>query len=137
MRNAMVEQLLRYKIRDTRVLHAMGKVKRHMYIPEKFRRENTAYGDHPWVIGYGQTISQPYIVACAPEKVPPALVEQLNESGRMIIPAGEYTQRLVILRKKDGAIIQENDLAVRFVPMIHGQLTIQRKSTNFDRNNTK
>lgn len=58
------------------------------------------------------------IVTCAPEDIPPTLVEQLKEGGRMILPLGTGFQRLVILRKKDGKIHQEDDLPVRFVPMV-------------------
>ncbi|MCP4221377.1 MAG: protein-L-isoaspartate(D-aspartate) O-methyltransferase [bacterium] len=61
------------------------------------------------------------IVTCAPEKVPPELVKQLKEGGRMIVPVGRYSQRLIILRKRSGKIIRENDLSVRFVPMVHGR----------------
>ena len=61
------------------------------------------------------------IVTCAPDKVPPILVDQLKEGGRMIAPVGAYHQRLVILRKKDGKIETVEDLPVRFVPMVHGQ----------------
>lgn len=60
------------------------------------------------------------IVTCAPETVPEALVRQLKEGGRMIVPVGGDVQRLVILRKKDGKAVPEDDLAVRFVPMVHG-----------------
>jgi protein-L-isoaspartate(D-aspartate) O-methyltransferase len=59
------------------------------------------------------------IVTCAPEKVPKKLVEQLKEGGRMILPVGKTFQRLVILRKKKGRAVRENDLRVRFVPMVH------------------
>lgn len=60
------------------------------------------------------------IVTCAPEEMPRALVDQLREGGRMILPLGGFSQRLVILRKKDGQIVQEADIAVRFVPMVKG-----------------
>lgn len=60
------------------------------------------------------------IVTCAPEDMPHALVDQLREGGRMILPLGGYNQRLVILRKEKGRIVQEDDLAVRFVPMVKG-----------------
>lgn len=60
------------------------------------------------------------IVTCAPANVPQALVDQLREGGRMIVPVGRFNQRLVILRKRKGRIVQENDLAVRFVPMVKG-----------------
>jgi protein-L-isoaspartate(D-aspartate) O-methyltransferase len=55
------EQLKARGIRDPRVLDAMTRVPRHLFVPESARAE--AYGDHPLPIGHGQTISQPYIVA--------------------------------------------------------------------------
>lgn len=66
LRHAMVEtQLARRDIRDQRVLAAMRAVPRHLFIPEEFRSE--AYQDSPVAIGWGQTISQPYIVASMTE----------------------------------------------------------------------
>jgi len=201
-REEMIRVLIAYGVRDEKVLEAMRKVKRHKFLPAGyFSRE--AYGDHPLPIGYGQTISQPYIVAymtekiapaagekvleigtgsgyqaavlaelgadvysieivpelashsievlagenykctvkcgdgykgwpehspfsviivtCAPEKLPEKLVEQLAEGGRMILPLGSsHLQRLVILRKHGEKIATEEDLAVRFVPMVNG-----------------
>ncbi|MFO7870628.1 MAG: protein-L-isoaspartate(D-aspartate) O-methyltransferase [Kiritimatiellia bacterium] len=199
----MIRQIKAYGVKNKRVLEAMSQVRRHVYIPEEYRRYPDAYGNHPCSIGHGQTISQPFIVAymtekiapeegekileigtgsgyqaailaemgaevysieivpelaeharkvlesegyenahvltgdgykgwpehspfdaiivtCAPEKVPQALVDQLDEGGRMIVPVGEGLQRLVILRKKKGKIEKEDDLAVRFVPMVRG-----------------
>ena len=55
------EQLKARDIRNDRVLEAMLSVPRHRFIPESAR--GGAYGDFPVPIGYGQTISQPYIVA--------------------------------------------------------------------------
>jgi protein-L-isoaspartate(D-aspartate) O-methyltransferase len=58
----MVEQQIRARgIRDERVLRAMLVVPRHRFVPDRYLAQ--AYGDHPLPIGYGQTISQPYIVA--------------------------------------------------------------------------
>src|SRR5262245_39049204 len=58
----MVDAQLRARdIRDVRVLNAMRKVPRHLFVPEPQRGQ--AYGDAPVPIDYGQTISQPYIVA--------------------------------------------------------------------------
>lgn len=48
-------------INDQRVLGAMRKVPRHLFVPEALRPD--AYEDYPLPIGEGQTISQPYIVA--------------------------------------------------------------------------
>lgn len=52
-------------IKDTRVLNAMLKVERHLFVPHQHR--HLAYGDFPLHIGEGQTISQPYIVALMTE----------------------------------------------------------------------
>jgi protein-L-isoaspartate(D-aspartate) O-methyltransferase len=61
-RQRMVDEQLRARdIRDPRVLDAMLAVPRHLFVPEASRAE--AYRDSPVPIGYGQTISQPYIVA--------------------------------------------------------------------------
>ena len=61
-RRAMVEKQLRGRdIDDALLLNAMATVPRHRFIPKDFWPE--AYADHPLPIGFGQTISQPYIVA--------------------------------------------------------------------------
>ena len=86
------------------------------------------YGDRVYVLsgdGYrGWPEHAPFdaiIATCAPEEVPPALVAQLREDGRMILPVGVRGQRLVILKKAQGKIEQIDDLPVRFVPMVTGQ----------------
>lgn len=180
----------------------MRKVERHLFVPQS--QVTYAYQDRPLEIGYGQTISQPFIVAfmtqvvglektskvleigtgsgyqaailaeicdsvftieivpqlaeradsllkilmynnvkvktgdgykgwpesaeydaiivtCAPAHIPEALKQQLAEGGRMIIPVGEThaVQELVLLRKKNGKLIEKSILPVRFVPMIN------------------
>jgi len=58
------------------------------------------------------------IVTCSPEKVPPPLVEQLREGGRMIIPVGErYKQVFHLLTKKNGKLEVEALVPTLFVPM--------------------
>lgn len=58
------------------------------------------------------------IVTCAPDKIPPDLVAQLRDGGRMIIPVGGgMEQELVLLRKKGDRIEEQSVLPVRFVPM--------------------
>lgn len=52
-------------IKDPLVLAALKKVPRHLFVPQEHL--NQAYADHPLPIGYGQTISQPYIVALMSE----------------------------------------------------------------------
>ncbi|MBE3064291.1 MAG: protein-L-isoaspartate O-methyltransferase, partial [Spirochaetes bacterium] len=61
-RRRMVEtQIQERGIGDERVLDAMRRVERHLFVPADMR--GRAYTDSPLPIGEGQTISQPYIVA--------------------------------------------------------------------------
>ena len=61
-RETMVEVQIRARgVNDEKVLAAMRKVPRHLFVPQKIRP--FAHGDEPLPIGEGQTISQPYIVA--------------------------------------------------------------------------
>ena len=59
------EQLVARGIRDERVLQAMRTVPRHLFVEKALTAQ--AYEDHPLPIGYGQTISQPYVVALMTE----------------------------------------------------------------------
>jgi len=199
-RKQMVENQIKARgIKDLRVLDAMLKVKRHLFVPSHIR--HSAYEDYPLPIGEGQTISQPYIVAlmsellalkgtervleigtgsgyqtavlaglarevytieileplarqserllkelnyknikvkigdgflgwpefspfdgiivtCAPEKIPPPLLEQLAEGGRLVIPVGKHWQDLKLVRKIKNRIKEEDIIPVRFVPML-------------------
>lgn len=200
-RKQMVENQIKARgIKNQRVLDAMIKVKRHLFVPSDIR--HLAYEDCPLPIGGGQTISQPYIVAlmtellelkgtervleigtgsgyqaailaelakevytieiveslarhsesllkelsyknikvklgdgflgwpqfapfdgiivtCAPEKIPPPLLEQLAENGRLVIPVGIYWQDLKLVRKINRRITEADIVPVRFVPMLH------------------
>ena len=55
----VAEQLADRGITDERVLEAMGRVPRELFVSERDRHK--AYRDMPLRIGYGQTISQPYM----------------------------------------------------------------------------
>lgn len=204
-REEMVEFQVRARgIRDERVLAAMRKILRHLFVPKGFER--AAYEDRPLPIGEGQTISQPYIVAhmtelvrprpgdraleigtgsgyqaavlsplvdhvytieivpelaeraagvlaglgydnvtvrqgdgwagwpqhapfdvivvtAAPDEVPPALLGQLAEGGRMVIPVGPVhaVQELRLIEKLESGELRDRRIApVRFVPMTGG-----------------
>ncbi len=205
VRQKMVEEQIRKRgISNPRILRAMARVPRHLFVPRKYR--SLAYRDGPLPIGKGQTISQPYIVAfmtdalhttpedrvlevgtgsgyqaavlaeivrevytieiipelgekasnrlkelgyrnaqvrigdgylgwpekapfdaiivtAAPEQVPPALLDQLKEGGRLCLPVGSTgsLQSLVLFTKEGGRLKKEVLLPVRFVPMIHGE----------------
>jgi protein-L-isoaspartate(D-aspartate) O-methyltransferase len=63
----IAEQIRARGVADPRVLDAMSRVARHLFIPAKDRGE--AYEDRPVAIGFGQTISQPYIVGFMTESL--------------------------------------------------------------------
>jgi protein-L-isoaspartate(D-aspartate) O-methyltransferase len=61
------------------------------------------------------------LAAAAPTQVPAALLEQLAEGGRLIVPVGERGgQQLLRISRVDGEIKQEVLETVSFVPMVHG-----------------
>jgi protein-L-isoaspartate(D-aspartate) O-methyltransferase len=66
-------------IDDQRVVQAMLKVRRHLFVPEQYR--SMAYEDRPLPIGEGQTISQPYIVALMSEALQLKGNEKVLEIG--------------------------------------------------------
>ena len=73
------EQLRARRITDTRVLEAMGRVPRERFVP--LLQRGGAYNDHPLSIGYGQTISQPYIVAWMTEALQVSRGSRVLEIG--------------------------------------------------------
>jgi protein-L-isoaspartate(D-aspartate) O-methyltransferase len=66
-------------VKDTRVLEAMRRVPRHLFVPDKERPY--AYDDSPLPIGEGQTISQPYIVAYMTEALDLKRTDKVLEIG--------------------------------------------------------
>lgn len=88
----MVEyQIAARGVTNTRVLEAMAEVPRHLFVPESLRHQ--AYEDHPLPIGYGQTISQPYIVAAMVEAL------QVERKHRVLeIGTGSGYQTAVLAR---------------------------------------
>jgi protein-L-isoaspartate(D-aspartate) O-methyltransferase len=79
-RETMVREHMEARgIRDPRVLEAMRKVHRHLFVPQDLR--DRAYTDGPLPIGRGQTISQPYIVALMTELVRPKRTDRVLEIG--------------------------------------------------------
>ena len=74
----MVAQQMR-DVHDPRVLDALSRVPRHLFVPERARDE--AYDDHPVPIGFGQTISQPYIVAFMTQTLEVGPADRVLEIG--------------------------------------------------------
>lgn len=83
------QQIAARGVSDQRVLAAMLKVKRHVFVPAA--EQASAYDDRPLPIGDGQTISQPYIVAFMTEAL------QLKPEGRVLeIGTGSGYQAAVL-----------------------------------------
>jgi protein-L-isoaspartate(D-aspartate) O-methyltransferase len=80
MRERMVETQIKERgVKDPRVLSAMLKVQRHLFVPRELQA--SAYDDRPLPIGEGQTISQPYIVAFMTEQLELKGTEKVLEIG--------------------------------------------------------
>ncbi|MCU0576661.1 MAG: protein-L-isoaspartate(D-aspartate) O-methyltransferase [Desulfobacterota bacterium] len=79
-RRAMVEEQIAARgIKDQRVLNAFLEVPRHRFVEEYLKYK--AYDDYPLSIGYGQTISQPYMVAIMTEALAPKPMDRILEIG--------------------------------------------------------
>lgn len=94
LRERLVQDLARPKagrtpIRDRRVLDAVGKVPREIFVKEHLKIQ--AYGDHALPIGQSQTISQPYVVARMTE-----LLELTPDSSVLEIGTGSGYQTAVL-----------------------------------------
>ena len=91
-RNAMVQYQIRNRgIKAPAVLSAMGSVLRHEFVAPADK--NRAYQDRPLPIGYGQTISQPYIVALMTQLL------NVNKTSRVLeIGTGSGYQAAVLSR---------------------------------------
>lgn len=74
--------------------------------------------------GYqGWAAHAPYdaiVVTAAPEQIPPPLIDQLKEGGRMVIPVGPagQTQQLMVVTKENGQVERKRITPVRFVPFL-------------------
>jgi protein-L-isoaspartate(D-aspartate) O-methyltransferase len=73
------EQIVARGIKDQRVIAAMGKVPRHLFVEEALQSQG--YSDHPLPIGEKQTISQPYMVALMTEALELTGKEKVLEIG--------------------------------------------------------
>jgi protein-L-isoaspartate(D-aspartate) O-methyltransferase len=80
LRRKMVQTQIKARgIKDQRVLEALVKVPRHLFVPSEYQYQ--AYEDYPLPIGEGQTISQPYIVALMTELLQPDSHKKILEIG--------------------------------------------------------
>ncbi|MCX7839440.1 MAG: protein-L-isoaspartate(D-aspartate) O-methyltransferase [Anaerolineae bacterium] len=105
-RQAMVAMQIRARdVRDPDVLRAMETVPRHEFVPKELLAQ--AYNDHPLPIGYGQTISQPYIVAVMTE------LAQVKRGDRVLeIGTGSGYQAAIL------AVLTDEVYSVEIIPAL-------------------
>ena len=100
------EQLIPRGINDERVLDAMRRVPRHLFVEDAL--QSHAYGDFPLPIGSGQTISQPYIVALMTEQLQLTGSEKILEigtgSGYQAAILSRLCQKVYTIERIDGLV---------------------------------
>ncbi|MEF1279952.1 protein-L-isoaspartate O-methyltransferase, partial [Vibrio fortis] len=62
------------------------------------------------------------IVTAAAESIPQALLEQLSDGGRLLIPVGDNEQQLLKITRQGDEYLSETIEMVRFVPLVPGEL---------------
>ena len=112
-RDRMVDtQLIKRGIEDVRVLEAMRKVPRHLFVDEAL--QDQAYNDHPVPIGDKQTISQPYIVALMTEMLQLKGSEKVLEigtgSGYQAAILAELAERVFSIERHPGLAYRANQI---------------------------
>lgn len=119
-RKQMVDaQIAARGVTDPNVLEVMCSVPRHAFVPEQYLDQ--AYADHPLPIGYGQTISQPYIVALMTER------SAVNRGDRVLdVGTGSGYQAAVLAQL--GAEVY----SIEIVPELAESATARLKQLAYD-----
>ena len=125
LRNQLVKQLQDKGITDEKVLDAIGKIPRHLFMESSF--EDFAYQDKAFPIGAGQTISQPYTVAFQSQ-----LLEVKKEAKILEIGTGSGYQTAVLCKMgaKVYSIERQNEL-FKTTSLLLPKLGIRPKHLSF------
>jgi protein-L-isoaspartate(D-aspartate) O-methyltransferase len=116
----------------------LSQLAREVVSIERYRTLADAARDRLKTLGYGNVTvragdgmagapdAAPFdriIITAAAEDVPEALLDQLADDGKMVLPLGPRggTQHIVKLSKTAGAVARQDLIAVRFVPLLRGQ----------------
>jgi protein-L-isoaspartate(D-aspartate) O-methyltransferase len=102
------EQIVSRRIKDAKLIAAMEKIPRHLFVEEALQSQ--AYNDHPLPIGEKQTISQPYMVALMTEAMLLTGKEKVLEIGT---GSGYQTAILAELSEKVFSVERIRSLAIR------------------------
>jgi len=112
VRERMVRELIAARgVKDERVLAALRKVPRHLFVKDHLRTQ--AYGDHALPIGASQTISQPYIVARMTELLEVGSEHSVLEIGT---GSGYQTAVLALLARRVYSLERIAELAREAIP---------------------
>ncbi|RME43621.1 MAG: protein-L-isoaspartate(D-aspartate) O-methyltransferase [Chloroflexi bacterium] len=114
----VARQIAARGVSDPAVLRAMQAVPRHKFVPPELIDQ--AYADHPLPIGYGQTISQPYIVALMTEKLNIGPGDKVLEIG-----TGSGYQAAVL------AEITDQVYSVEIIPQLAARAAKTLKETGY------
>ncbi len=117
--NMVLTQIKARGITDKNTIQAMRKVQRHLFVPQSLI--DAAYNDSPLPIGYGQTISQPYIVAFMTQRIRPREDYRVLEIG-----TGSGYQAAVL------AEIVDSVFTIEIVEELHSIAEKRLKSMNYD-----
>jgi protein-L-isoaspartate(D-aspartate) O-methyltransferase len=119
-RESMVDdQIVPRDLTDPIVLRAMRRVPRHEFVPPEYLGQS--YEDHPLPIGYGQTISQPYIVAYMSENL------ELQPGDRVLeIGTGSGYQAAIL------ADMGMKVYSIEIVPELAAEAEARLKRLNYD-----
>ncbi len=116
LRQQLVNEIIKKGIKDTRIIDAIGKIPRHLFMDSAF--VNFAYVDKAFPIGSGQTISQPYTVAFQTELLELKKGDKILEIGT---GSGYQTAVLIELGAKVFTIERQRELFLkvqRFLPKL-------------------
>lgn len=120
LREKMVKNQIQARdIKDPRVLEAMRRIPRHLFVPEEIKYR--AYEDNPLRIGEGQTISQPYIVALMTESLKLTGSEKVLEIG-----TGSGYQAAVL------SVMTEDVYSIEIKQVLHERSTATLQRYGFD-----
>lgn len=121
LRHRMVnEQIIARGISDLKVIRAMQRIERHLFVSEKYA--HMAYADSPLPIGYSQTISQPYIVAFMTE------ILELKQRDRVLeIGTGSGYQAAVL------AEICDSVYSIEVIPELGERAASLLKKLGYDK----
>jgi len=116
LRQQLIKELIQKGIKDARIIEAIGKIPRHLFMDSAF--VNFAYVDKAFPIGSGQTISQPYTVAFQTELLEVAKGDKILEIGT---GSGYQTAVLIELGAKVYTIERQRELFLKtqqFLPKL-------------------